>query len=63
MFKFLFCKHKNQRCIHGDEINQTIRAWFKPTLARARCLDCGKALYDVPIPKTCFYGPMIHIDN
>lgn len=50
------CVHANVRCIHGDEINSTIRAWRKPTLARVRCRDCGRALYDVwPMPDPCFY--------
>jgi hypothetical protein len=36
-----YCPHLNTRCIHGDEINNACGR-------RQRCLDCGKALKDVP---------------
>lgn len=39
------CKHLHVRCIHGDEVLTTIRAWRKPAVARVRCKDCGKNLY------------------
>lgn len=42
----LGCQHKNQRCIHGDEI---IQVGFK----RARCLDCGQ--YLTKLPETYYY--------
>lgn len=51
---FTRCEHKNVRCIHGDEIISTVRAWRRPTLARVRCLDCGKALYNKPFPIMCY---------
>lgn len=39
------CAHSRTRGIYGDEIWSTLRAW-SGKLARVRCLDCGKALYD-----------------
>lgn len=49
LLKLIFtrCHHKNTRIIYGDEILNTIRAFRKPMIARIRCVDCGKALYDV----------------
>lgn len=44
---FKRCPHDNKRMIYGDEINQTIHIFRKPTIARVRCTDCGRALYKV----------------
>jgi hypothetical protein len=55
------CLHAHVRCIHGDEIVSTIRAWHKPILARARCLDCGRALYDEPLPDLCWFTNDLHL--
>lgn len=38
---FRQCPHDRQRCLHGDAILA-----FKGK--RARCLDCGRALPDLP---------------
>lgn len=46
------CKHTRTRGIYGDEIWTTLRRVFWPErwggsqIARVRCLDCGRALYD-----------------
>lgn len=50
---FKRCKHERVRCIHGDEINSTGRAWRHPSIARVRCLDCGRALYKMEMPEIC----------
>jgi hypothetical protein len=54
LLKWLWCPHERVRCIHGDEIHQTTRAFLRPTIARTRCLDCGKALYKVELPDICY---------
>lgn len=59
---FRRCKHDAVRCIHGDEIISTTRAWRRPTWARARCLRCGKALYDQPLPDPCWFTDEPHSD-
>lgn len=53
MWLFRRCKHKNIRCLHGDEIYQTLRPIRRPEIARVRCVDCGKALYNVELPYVC----------
>lgn len=57
-----FCKHKRVRCVHGDEINQTIRVFtFKrPVIARVVCLDCNKYLYKRELPEMCYYTKKEH---
>ena len=47
------CEHTNVRCIHGDEVVTTCRGWLRPSFARARCLDCGIALYNHGLPPVC----------
>lgn len=58
--RWLFCKHEHVRCIHGDEINNTMRVWRTPSYARVRCLDCGRALYTWPLPKSCLLPNIYH---
>ena len=53
MLFFNRCKHRNIRCLHGDEVWNTMRAWRRPEIARTRCVDCGKALYNVELPDIC----------
>ena len=49
------CSHTNVRCIHGQEIESTTRwrLWRRSTIARVRCLDCEKPLYDREMPDLC----------
>ena len=49
------CEHRRTRGLYGDEIWDTMRRtlwplrWGGGQLARVRCLDCGRALYDRPL--------------
>ena len=66
------CKHTRTRGIYGDEIWTTLRRVFWPErwggsqIARVRCLDCGRALYDRalssadPVPSEGQDGYQVH---
>ena len=43
---FRRCGHPHVECIHGDLINHADGA-------RARCVDCGRALKYLPLPEPC----------
>lgn len=58
--RLFFCKHEHVRCIHGDEVWQTMRAFHKFSLARVRCIDCGRALYKRPLLEICSYTGRSH---
>lgn len=57
---FKRCKHPLVVCLHGDMILQTIRPWRNPVIARVRCGDCGKTLYDRELPKICTWTGVPH---
>lgn len=48
------CQHTRTRRLYGDEVWTTMRRVFWPArwggsqVARARCLDCGRPVYDHP---------------
>ena len=52
------CKHESTRGIYGDEVWTTMRRVFWPDrwggsqIARVRCLDCDRALYDRDLEPT-----------
>jgi len=50
---FRSCGHPHVVCIHGDEINHA-------NGARARCVDCGKALKREPLPEPCTFTGRRH---
>lgn len=53
------CKHVSVRCVHGDEINDTLRFWH-PNFARAKCLKCGRYMYHMELPYLCQYTGAPH---
>lgn len=50
--KWLFCKHENVRCVHGDEI---VHRRYR----RVACLDCGRSLKR-DLPSMCWFTGTIH---
>lgn len=54
------CKHVNVRCVHGDEVNESVRAFRSPAFARAKCQKCGKYMYNMELPYLCIFTGRPH---
>ena len=57
MFKRLFCKHKNKKCLsnfHGDYID-IVSPLFSNKIYRSawQCQDCGKIIYSTSLEPAC----------
>lgn len=55
-FLVLTCPHKNLRCIHGRERQETMRTVFgdySGRVAEVRCIDCGQPLHGRPRLRKC----------
>ena len=50
---FKRCDHPDIRCVHGDEINNSSKGFFRVKFARARCVTCESYLYDHDLPLVC----------
>lgn len=50
---FKRCPHNDIRCVHGDEIQNSAKGFFRVKIARARCVDCASYLYDHDLPEIC----------
>lgn len=63
------CKHTRTRGIYGDEIWTTLRRVFWPErwggsqIARVRCLDCGRALYDRALSSGEWESRQLSVDS
>jgi hypothetical protein len=57
---YVGCKHGVKRCIHGDEILLTLKAW-SGDIRRSRCVTCGKTFE--PMPEVCSFTGQRHGAN